>query len=258
MASDGRPVTPAPLEQAEACTTDGRLPLPPTAAAVALVVVAKYPVVGQVKTRLATIVGAETACALYHAFLEDMEERLTAAGYPPFWAYTPAEAPFAGLVAGVGRCFPQQGPDLNARLRNIFRGLLGRGWQRVAIISSDTPHLPLSWLAEAYAALDKADVVLGPADDGGYSLIAMAAPHEVFAGVTMSTPRVLGETCALAKEQGLRVHLLPPTFDVDEPADLTRLVAALADPALRRQLPRTAALLGRPQLLVTASGEGSA
>jgi rSAM/selenodomain-associated transferase 1 len=204
-----------------------------------LVVVAKYPRAGQVKTRLAAAIGAEPACALYRAFLADLDERLCTAGYAPLWAYTPADAPFAGSIAAAPRCFAQVGPDLNARLRNIFQALLGAGWQRVAIISSDTPHLPLGWLDEAYRALDDHDLVLGPADDGGYSLIAMAAPHDVFDGVAMGTNRVLGQTLALARAQDLRSHLLASTFDVDEPADLARLAAALREPALRRSLPCT-------------------
>jgi rSAM/selenodomain-associated transferase 1 len=229
-----------------------RVPRPRTADACALVVVAKYPRLGEVKTRLAAAIGAEAACALYRAFLADLEARLSAAGYTPLWAYTPADAPFAALVADAKRCFPQAGPDLNARLRNVFSALLGAGWRRVAIISSDAPHLPLGWLEEAYRALDDHDLVLGPADDGGYSLIAMAAPHEVFAGVVMSTEHVLAQTVTLAAAQGLRVHLLASTFDVDEPADLPRLAAALRDPGLRRALPRTEGVLVGLGLLAPA------
>jgi rSAM/selenodomain-associated transferase 1 len=214
-------------------------------------VVAKYPQAGQVKTRLAEAIGPESACALYRAFLHDMAERLPSAGYAPLWAYTPADAPFATLMGDGQRCFPQVGPDLNARLRNIFRALLEVGWQRVAIVSSDTPHLPLSWLDEAYRALDDHDVVLGPADDGGYSLIAMAHPHEVFAGVAMGTERVLEQTLALAAAQGLRTHLLASIFDVDEPGDLARLASALEVPALRRALPRTAGVLTQLGILTT-------
>jgi uncharacterized protein len=229
-----------------------RVPQPGTADARALVVVAKYPSVGAVKTRLATAIGAEPARALYCAFLADLEARLSAAGYAPLWAYTPADAPFAALVGDARRCFPQAGPDLNARLRNIFAALLAAGWRRVAIVSSDAPHLPLAWLDEAYGALDDHDLVLGPADDGGYSLIAMAAPHEVFAGVAMSTARVLAQTLTLAERQGLRVHLLASTFDVDEPADLPRLAAALREPALRLALPHTEAVLVGLGLLTPA------
>jgi rSAM/selenodomain-associated transferase 1 len=206
-------------------------------------VVAKYPCPGQVKTRLAAAIGAAAACALYRAFLGDLEQRLTAAGYAPLWAYTPAGAPFWEIMAPTARCFPQVGPDLNARLLNVFRALLDAGWERVAIISSDTPHLPLAWLADAYRALAAHDLVLGPADDGGYSLIAMTRAYDVFAGVAMGTERVLAQTLALAQARGLRTHRLTSIFDVDEPADLPRLVAALADPTLRRGLPRTATVL---------------
>jgi len=225
------------------------VPRPGSANARGLVVVARYPRAGQVKTRLAAAIGAEPACALYRAFLADLDQRLRTAGYAPLWAYTPADAPFASAIAAPRRCFPQVGPDLNARLRNIFRALLGAGWQRVAIVSSDTPHLPLDWLDEAYRALDNHDLVLGPADDGGYSLIAMAAPHDVFDGVAMGTGRALVQTLALARAHGLRSHLLTSTFDVDEPADLARLAAALEEPALCRVLPRTARALTRLGIL---------
>jgi rSAM/selenodomain-associated transferase 1 len=223
----------------------------------ALVVVAKYPTPGLVKTRLAATLGVEGACALYAAFLADLEARLSGAGYPPLWAYTPADAPFGDRVAPAERCFPQEGADLNARLLNAFRTLLAAGWQQVAIVSSDTPHLPLRWLDAAYAALAAHDLVLGPADDGGYSLIAMAAAHDVFDGVAMGTAAVLAQTLARARQQGLRVHLLDSTFDVDEPHDLARLATALGDATLRRSLPRTAATLARLGLLTpTPAGTG--
>ena len=230
-------------------------PLPPNPGARALVIVARQPVVGQVKTRLAAAIGTAPACALYTAFLHDMDARLGAAGYPPLWAYTPADAPFGAVIGAPSRCFPQEGPDLNARLLNIFRALLGAGWERVAIVSSDAPHLPLDWLDGAYAALDAHDLVLGPADDGGYSLIAMRAAHDVFAGVTMSTATVRAETVALAGRLGLRTHLLPSTFDVDEPPDLARLAAALRDDAvLAVSLPRTARELAALRWEPSAAG----
>jgi glycosyltransferase A (GT-A) superfamily protein (DUF2064 family) len=114
------------------------------------------------------------------------------------------------------------------------------------VIGADAPHVPAARLAEAADALAAdADLVLGPADDGGYYLIGLRTPTPaVFSGVAWGTSRVLAET--LARARGLRPLLLEPCFDVDTPADLARLsdVLARGDVAL----PRTAALLGVPPL----------
>src|SRR4051812_442418 len=76
-----------------------------------LVVMAKYPAIGRVKTRLAAAIGEEHACALSRAFIADLDDRLRAAGWTPTWAYWPGGADFAALVPGA-RCRPQRGPDL--------------------------------------------------------------------------------------------------------------------------------------------------
>jgi glycosyltransferase A (GT-A) superfamily protein (DUF2064 family) len=109
----------------------------------------------------------------------------------------------------------------------------------VVVISSDSPHLSTAWVAQAFAALASHEVVVGPAHDGGYYLLGQRGlPVDLFTGITMSTPTVCAETLARAEAAGLRLALLPPTFDIDEPADLERLREALhhapseeADPA---------------------------
>ncbi len=79
---------------------------------------------------------------------------------------------------------------------------------------------------KAREALDEADVVLGPANDGGYYLIAMCKPHDVFRGIPMSTSLVMQMTVDLAQRQGLKVDTLETLFDVDELSDLVRLLRA--------------------------------
>jgi len=205
-------------------------------------VMAKYPTPGAVKTRLARVLGAEAACALYRAFLLDLAERLEALPYEVSWAYWPPTAPFHSLVRGA-RCRPQEGENLGER---IARALAAEFLERngpIIVIGADAPHLPEAILAEAAAALDAgADVVLGPAADGGYYLIGLGAPEPaLFAGIPWSSAQVLATTRERGRALGLSVHLLPPTFDVDEPGDLVHLERLLA----RRQthLPRTAAIL---------------
>lgn len=209
----------------------------------ALAVMARYPVVGEVKTRLARHIGAERACALYRAFLQDIEARFAGQRRTLVWAFYPPEKDFAALLTSGTRSLPQEGRDLGERLHNCFRRLCGDGFERVLIIGGDAPHVRDEWLDEAEASLDTADVVLGPSADGGYYLIAMCRPHDVFSGIRMSTPRVLAETRHKAETAGLRVHLLPVSFDIDEAGDLLRLRELLRNDRFATLLPSTAAVL---------------
>lgn len=210
-----------------------------------LALVARYPQLGVVKTRLATSIGPQQALSFYSAFLRDLDERLAGGPWRTVWLHTPADAPLAAWL-GPGRVsLPQEGATLNERLHLGFRRLLEErraGTRRVIIMSTDSPHVPLEWLEGGFSLLGRHDVTLGPCDDGGYYLIGMRAPHDLFSGIRMSTARVLGETLALAQRQGLSTALLPMTFDVDDVGGLAALDHWLeANPAL--VLPRTRMLL---------------
>lgn len=214
------------------------------AGATALAVMARYPVAGEVKTRLARTIGAAAACDLYRAFLQDIQQRFSGGGRTLVWAYHPPERDFASLFPAGTRCIPQLGSDLSARMHHCFCTLAAEGFSHVIMIGADVPHVRDEWLDAAEAALAHADIALGPSDDGGYYLIAMAAPHDVFTGIQMSTDRVLKDTLGRAAALGLRVELLPPTFDVDEPQDLERLRGVLAEQEAE-PLPHTQAVLER-------------
>ena len=209
----------------------------------ALVIMARYPEVGAVKTRLGRQIGAARACALYRAFVCDLHARFAGRRRPLIWAFLPADRDFAAVVGAGARCLPQQGRDLGERMLRCFRDLHGAGFERVLMIGADVPHVRDAWLDEAEAQLEDADLVLGPSADGGYYLIAMRQPHDVFTGVEMSTPHVLADTCRRADTAGLRVHLLPPSFDVDDVDDLRRLQMLLRQEGYDRLLPSTSALL---------------
>jgi len=198
-----------------------------------LAVVCRNPEVGTVKTRLIPALGEEGARSLYRAFLQDIGLRLSGRGYDVLWAYTPEGGPPpANLTPGL--VLPQEGPDLGHRLHHIVRSALQRGYARVVVISSDVPHLPASVVDAAFQALEQADVVLAPSEDGGYHLVGLTQPHDIFTMVPMSTPAVFAQTVEAVAAAGLRLALLDADFDVDEPADLRRLAAHLAqDPTFR-------------------------
>src|SRR5690606_34893171 len=102
-------------------------------------------------------------------------------------------------------------------------------------------------VGRAFAALDAADLVLGPAADGGYYLIAARGPLDVFAGIEWSTSSVLAATNARARARGLRVALVERDFDVDTPEDLAELRALLAREDAARAMPATARVLAVPR-----------
>src|SRR6266496_5787677 len=200
----------------------------------ALVVMARYPEVGATKTRLARAIGDEEAVRLYRAFLTDLARKFAGQPHDLHWAYTPDGVGYPAFMATLApslvqymRFFPQEGAELGARLHHAFRWTYERGYQRTIVISSDSPHLSQDIVAQAREALDVADVVLGPADDGGYYLIAMRRPHDVFGGIPMSTEVVTQMTLASAWRQGLTTRLIDHLFDIDELPDLLRLAELL-------------------------------
>lgn len=201
---------------------------------------ARHPEPGRVKTRLATVLGDDRACALHRAFVLDLADRLASLPYDVTWAYTPAAAPFPALLPHA-RCVPQVGDDLGARMAHAVAAAFAEGSTPVLVIGADVPHLPAAYLEEAAQAVPTR-VVLGPADDGGYYLIGLARPvPELFVGVPWGSDAVLETTRARARRLGLAMHLLPTTFDVDEPADLEHLRGLVEHGVVT--LPRTAALL---------------
>ena len=196
----------------------------------ALVVMARYPQSGTTKTRLARAIGDKETVALYKAFLTDLAEKFAGQACDVHWAYTPSEVDYLSFIATLApvhielmRAFPQQGTDLGERLHHVFQRTHDRGYQRTIVIGSDSPHISPRIIMQAQEDLAKADVVLGPADDGGYYLIAMRTPYDVFTGIPMSTSVVARMTIDVAQRQGLKVHTLENLFDIDELSDLLRL-----------------------------------
>lgn len=207
-----------------------------------LLVMAKYPSPGAVKTRLAAQVGDEAACRVYQAFLHDLAARLAGLRLPVTWAVWPPDAPWAGLL-GDAHTVAQEGRDLGERMDAAIRACAARNPLPVITIGVDAPHLPLERLREAAATLAAGtDVVIGPAADGGYYLVGMRRPcSALFEGVVWGSDRVLASTLERVHAVGLSVGLLAGTFDVDDGEGIEALSRLIASGEVR--LPHTAAAL---------------
>ena len=211
-------------------------------AAVELVVMARVPIVGAVKTRLARSIGAANAHRLYRAWVSDLAAKLSRLPAQVTWLWTPAGAdhPDLGLRAQHGT---QCDGDLGVRMT----AAIARQWnvtaRPVIVLGVDAPHLDVEWLRTGARCLQAGtDVVIGPADDGGYWTIGVRAPLPfLFEDVPWGTGKVFASTMDRIRACGASSVLLPRTFDVDEWDDLCRLRAhATAQPTM---LPATTAVL---------------
>jgi rSAM/selenodomain-associated transferase 1 len=195
---------------------------------------AKAPRAGAVNTRLCPPLAPREAAALARGFLRDKVAQVRGLrGTSPVIAYAPTSGRdlFERLAPDFA-LLPQQGRDLGERLRSALGALLRSGHQAAIAIGTGTPTLPAALLQRAVdlAASGDVDVVVGPAEDGGYYLIGVRADYPtLFDDIPWSTPAVLQITRRRADVAVLRSAFLPTWFDVDTAEDLARLRAALVD-----------------------------
>ena len=192
-----------------------------------LLVFAREPVLGRVKTRLAADIGAEQALAVYRELLALTAAAATAAQVPAtVWlaeAPVPAADPAQPRPEWPGLPWRVQpaADSLGTRMAQAFATAFASGAGRVVIIGTDCPGLSAEVLRQAFAALATHDVVVGPADDGGYYLLGLRELQPaLFENKDWSTATVLSATLADAARLGLRVAQLPTLHDVDSGRDL--------------------------------------
>jgi hypothetical protein len=190
-------------------------------------VFAKAPVPGQVKTRLAGVLGADAAAGLHAGLVRHALATAVASGLGAveLWC-APDERHdfFERCAADFGASLhAQRGADLGARMRAAFDEAFARG-EALVLIGADCPALKPGDLRAAAAALETHDVAIVPAEDGGYVLLAMArAVPQVFEGVAWGSPSVIGETRSRLAAAGVAWLELPALWDVDRPEDYERL-----------------------------------
>lgn len=210
----------------------------------ALLVFAKYPEPGRVKTRLTPALTPDEAATLYRAFLLDALDQYTAlpADIRLYLGPSEGKTPLRDRPPGVKQ-FVQQGAALGERMKRAFEETFAAGYQRAVVIGTDHPTLPTAFVEQAFDAIaSPASLSIGPSTDGGYYLLGMSTFYpELFEGMQYSHEDVLEDTLARAKKTAAHLTLLSPWYDVDDPKDLQRLVDDLKNSP--NQAPRTRAAL---------------
>ncbi len=200
----------------------------------ALVIFAKAPIPGQVKTRLCPPLTPDEAASLHGSFVLDALERSREVDRKEpvrvdrFLACAPpADHVFFKIMEERQRVrlLHQIGDDLGTRMDHAFKETFALGYRRVLLVGTDVPSLPTSYYGQAFSLLSEHDLVLGPSLDGGYYLIGLKRPvSDLFMGISWSTDQVCSLTRVKAETLGLKTALLPTCRDVDTIDDLLRLI----------------------------------
>ena len=186
-----------------------------------LLVFAKAPRPGSVKTRLANTLGPERACEIYEVLLRTLAAQLGhLQGVTVCFAPDDAEPDLRRYFPEHWRYRPQRGDDLGARLNHAISEAFEHGASKVAVIGADCPRVTPGDIADASHAHEHDDVVFGPAHAGGYWLIAMNQPHPtLFRAIDWGTANVLAQSQTRAREARLKTGLLRSLADIDTAAD---------------------------------------
>jgi len=186
----------------------------------ALIIFVRNPVLGKVKTRIAASIGDEKALAVYKFLLEHTKYITEGLPVARFVFYAD-EIVKNDLWLGYEKCL-QGGIDLGERMNNAFEDIFVKGFKKIIIIGSDCYALDEQLISDAFLKLEKYEIVIGPAADGGYYLMGMQSPFKnLFQDITWSSNSVFDETINQIQQQKLSFYLLPLLNDVDEAMDIT-------------------------------------
>ena len=223
-----------------------------------LVIMAKAPRPGRVKTRLTPSLSPEAVTAFYCCLLDDTLALARSLDDVEVAIMCPASDvdDLAQLVGNVVSVVAQQGEGLAAGLTSVFAHFAQEDQRRTLAFNSDSPHLPRAVLEGAFEALTATDVVVGPTYDGGYYLVGATASHPtLFAHDGMGTSSALEKLLSRARALELSVGFADPFYDIDVADDLNRLAAELRMAPARA--PRTAAWLKEWEVVAAQSRIGT-
>lgn len=197
----------------------------------AIICFTRVPKPGVTKTRLMSILSGSRCAGLHIAFLQDLREVYDRMDTDLFVAYT-ADPDWEMLKPIFPRArgfFPQEGADLGEKMYRAIERVLELGYDAAILTGADLPLMKESHLEAGFAALDGADVAIGPTSDGGYYLIGMKVPHEeIFRVSGYGGATALENTLTAGQQAGFEIALTLPCDDMDTPEDLRGLMGRLS------------------------------
>jgi rSAM/selenodomain-associated transferase 1 len=185
----------------------------------ALIIFAKFPEPGKVKKEIGRVLGMETSADLCTAFINDLIAQHKDRDYDLYLSFIGHE-----YKSKYKEMFPeailyvQRGTNMSENVYSAFEDLLD-DYEKVALIGCDVPQLSQETVVKAFNALDSYDLVIGPSEDGGYYLIGMKKPHDIFEGLPWGEDNLLDEQQKILRDKRLtfvRLETLPDIDDVDE------------------------------------------
>jgi rSAM/selenodomain-associated transferase 1 len=203
----------------------------------AILLFVKYPEPGRVKTRLAATLGAEAAAAVYRELVAEVCARLPASDsivvlFDPPEREAQIRQWMEESLPCTARFWPQGNGSLGERLSRAFDAAFAHGFQKVAVIGSDCVELEPAIFSQAWEALENVEGAIGPAEDGGYYLMALRQPcAALFEEIPWSTEEVFEKTVQRAQTAGIGFHRLPKLRDVDTEEDWRLIKARIRKPA---------------------------
>ena len=220
-----------------------------------LVIYGKYPRPGSVKTRLVPPFSHDEASDLYRSFLHDLLHRTKSLpGVQTILSISDVEDLHS--MRALLETWSQPERNTPVSLTHQVSGDLGRRFlgtiesctrlaqSNVLILGSDHPTVPITYLEEGFRALSEHDIVVGPAEDGGFYTVGMKREHKgLFEGLSWSTDRIYHELLERCRIAGLSVHQLPAWYDVDRPVDVRRLLTEVAQSSEYEMIARLSGLL---------------
>ncbi|HSE83019.1 MAG TPA: TIGR04282 family arsenosugar biosynthesis glycosyltransferase, partial [Thermodesulfobacteriota bacterium] len=190
-----------------------------------LIIFVKYPEPGKVKTRLAAVIGKEKAAQIYKKMAETVISNVSRSGeYRTVIFFDPPERKkdFEKWIGNGYMMLPQEGESLGERIIKAFDKAFSLGAERAVIIGTDCVEISDELVSQAFGTLATVDVVLGPAEDGGYYLLGLKKLiHEIFNEINWGTNLVLNQTLEKVKKEGLKFQLLKTLKDIDTVNDLS-------------------------------------
>jgi rSAM/selenodomain-associated transferase 2/rSAM/selenodomain-associated transferase 1 len=218
------------------------------------IVFGRYPVPGKVKTRLIPALGRAGAAAiqkqLTEATLRTVKKFAASSEVETEFCFEGGDTERAQRWLGRGPLFSQQEQgDLGARMGAAFLKAFRDGCRKVVLVGTDIPDLRQAHLQEAFEGLRDNDVVIGPSTDGGYWLIGMNRPLDVFGGVEWGSDGVLHQTLSVANSKGLKYRLLGPLLDIDTVEDLREWI-----PEMVRKRPYLSVIIPTLNEIISIAG----